>query len=149
MNASVQPSHQTTRPLPIAAWLLGAAGLLPFIAAPALALLGQAHYLPMQRLYAACILAFLGALHWGPALNGSAQKPTLLLGWGVVPSLWAWAALQLPPFVQALALIAGLIAAMDLLLAPLHRWARGYLLLRTVLTVVACASLLAGFLLKH
>ena len=139
--------HSAQTSLPRAAWWLGAAGLLPFFAAPALALAQQAQFLPAQRVYAACILAFLGALHWGPALNGSAKKPALLLAWGVVPSLWACAALQLPPFVQPLALAAGLIAAMvgDLLLAPLHRWARGYLALRTVLTVGACAGLLAGF----
>lgn len=136
--------------IPTAAWCLGIAGLVPFAAPTVLALLGHAHYLAVQRSYAACVLAFLGALHWAPALTGLAQKPTLLLVWGVVPSLWAWGALQLPVGLQALALLAGLVVAMmaDLVLAPLHRWGRGYLAMRTLLTTVASLSLLGSYLLR-
>jgi Protein of unknown function (DUF3429) len=148
MNTTTTP--RSPAPIPAAAWLLGGAGLIPFAAPTVLAFLGHAQYLVAQRSYAACVLAFLGALHWAPALNGTAQKPTVLLMWGVVPSLWAWAALQLPVGLQALALLAGLVVAMmaDLLLAPVHRWGAGYLAMRTLLTTVASLSLLGSYLLR-
>ena len=92
---------QTTTSPPLA-WL-GYGGLLPF-AAGALAVVTQqgAWALPALIAYGACILSFLGAIHWGWVLgpSGVAAKPglpvarTLLLG--VVPSLVAWVALLLP-----------------------------------------------------
>ena len=57
-------------------------------------------------------MAFLGALHWGPALNGSAKQPALLLAWGVVPSLMAWFALQWAGAQTGKWLAAGLMVAL-------------------------------------
>lgn len=89
----------TSQPL---AWL-GYGGLLPF-AAGAFAVVTQQGEWALQALiaYGACILSFLGAVHWGWVLgpDGVAAKPglpvarTLVLG--VVPSLVAWVALLLP-----------------------------------------------------
>jgi hypothetical protein len=89
-------------------------------------------------------LAFLGAIHWGPALNGSAQRPALLLAWGVVPSLIAWLAMQQAAHAQGALLAAGLALtfAADVVLAKYHTWPAYYLKLRAVLTTLACASLL-------
>jgi hypothetical protein len=129
----------------LTAWSLGLAGLIPFVAPAALALAGNPFWLNAQHTYAACILAFLGALHWGPALNGSAQHPALLLIWGVIPSLIAWIALQY--YYSVPGLVAGLILAFaaDLVLARYHQWPSYYLSLRAVLTVVASLSLLVGW----
>ncbi len=132
--------EHTTR----SAWLLGLAGLIPFIAPTLLSWAGHPAWLHAQHAYGACILAFLGAIHWGPALNGSAQRPALLLGWGVVPSLIAWFAMQQASSVQAYVLAAGLglTFAADIFLNKYHRWPAYYLKLRAVLTAVACLSLL-------
>jgi predicted neutral ceramidase superfamily lipid hydrolase len=129
------------------AWLLGLAGLIPFVMPAALALAGNTAWLAAQQHYAACILAFLGALHWGPALNGSAQRPAILLAWGVVPSLMAWWALQWAGTDAALVLAAALVLtfAADVALARFHAWPVTYLPLRTVLTCVACVSLLLAW----
>jgi hypothetical protein len=83
--------------------LLGNLGLLPFY------LLSVAAWLPLgtagARLvlialvgYAAVILSFLGAVHWGLALLAprlTRAQAWNSLGWGVAPSLLGWLALLL------------------------------------------------------
>lgn len=103
-------------PAPLA-WL-GYGGLLPF-AAGALAVVTHQGAWALQALvaYGACILSFLGAVHWGwvlgPVTRGAAAPggelgsastaaaPALpmvrTLALGVVPSLVAWVALLVPP----------------------------------------------------
>ena len=83
--------------LPILALLLGAAGLLPFLLCGLLAL-GQNGERAAFALvcYGAVILAFLGGVHWGLALQEpSARGQRARLGLGVVPSLVGWIALLL------------------------------------------------------
>ena len=83
---------------------LSYAGLLPFVAGAVLAgVLGQDEYLDahafvMQGLsaYAAPVIAFLGALHWGRAVRDGG--PATAWRWGVVPALVAWVALLMPAF---------------------------------------------------
>jgi len=96
------------------AWL-GYGGLLPFAAGAVAVVMHQGDWaLPALVAYGACILSFLGAVHWGWVLGpeGVAAKPglpvarTLLLG--VVPSLVAWVALLLPVDQGLALLIAGL-----------------------------------------
>jgi Protein of unknown function (DUF3429) len=85
---------------------LGHAGLLPFFALsfacwwPGSAAVDGVSVAQMARLalvaYAAVILSFLGAVHWGFALLSPQLSRTLLrqsLFWGVVPSLLGWLAL--------------------------------------------------------
>jgi hypothetical protein len=85
------------------ATLLGNFGLLPFFA------LALASWMPLAAVparlielafvgYAAVILSFLGAVHWGmamltPQLNK--QQAWNVLGWGVLPALLGWLALLL------------------------------------------------------
>lgn len=129
--------------------LLGLAGLLPFVAGAA----GLA-MLPVPSLqawagvalvaYGALIASFLGGIHWGLAMQG--QPPVgLRLGWGVLPSLFAWLAVLLPPSAGLLLLAVLLLAcyAVDRRLyarAGMSSW----LGLRLQLTGVAVASCLAG-----
>jgi hypothetical protein len=147
------------------ATLLGNFGLLPFYA---LALL---HWLPLkpvsERLaelafvgYAAVILSFLGAVHWGLAVSTPQLGKSRIrsaLGWGVMPSLLGWAVLMLalaglPTWIICVLLLIdfGLCRAMDGALLRMYSnpppW---YLPLRTRLTVmvmIAIAILLVSSL---
>ena len=95
-------------------WLevLGYGGLIPFVAgAGALAVWPGSGWIAAALVaYAAVIVAFLGAVHWGRALARpeEAEAPRLLQ-WGVIPSLLAWLAL-LPPPTVGLGLMLGLVA---------------------------------------
>ncbi len=84
--------------IPILPLLLGYAGLIPFIVSACgiwLASTGMAVVLNQALLsYAACILAFMGAIHWGYAMRSNADS--WQLGLSVLPSLFAWLALNLP-----------------------------------------------------
>lgn len=147
------------------ATLLGNFGLLPFYGLMLL------HWLPLKPLterltelafvgYAAVVLSFLGAVHWGLALaNPQLDKAQsrLALGWGVLPALLGWLALLLlligvPLWIVCALLLINfaLCRSMDGALMRLYvnppRW---YLPLRTRLTVmvmVAVAILLLSSL---
>ena len=155
-SASADPACSEKR-LPRTVALLGYGGLLPFGALALLLVLEGVHralWWPALLVYGAVILSFVGALHWGFALAlpglGSAQRRGLYV-WSVVPALVAWpAVLWAAPGAGAL-LVAGLAAhwVQDRRLlarggaaaALLPAW---YLPLRTRLTLVASACLLAG-----
>jgi len=84
---------------PQLALLLGYAGLVPFVSG-ALGIWGipigwRPLVLDALLDYAAVILAFMGAIHWGLAMRGEASdiKARLQLGLSVIPPLLGWAAL--------------------------------------------------------
>ncbi|MDZ7810256.1 MAG: DUF3429 family protein [Arhodomonas sp.] len=80
---------------PTAALLCGYGGLLPFAAgALAVVLAGVEPWAFLLLAYAAVILTFVGALHWGLTVAGDA--PASRYGASVVPGLVAWGALALP-----------------------------------------------------
>lgn len=141
---------------------LGLLGLLPFFALALLAWLPQQvslGALPATRMaqlslvaYAAVILSFLGAVHWGFVLSGAPTPPALVrqsLTWGVIPSLLGWLALLMMfAGVRPSAVFAFLIG--DLVLARLMDGALlrqradtpdSYLELRTRLTIGASLAL--------
>lgn len=105
-------------PLPALAKHLGWAGLLPFLAALAAWL--AAGLLEDQRLiglalnaflfYSALILSFLGGLRWGRVMSAGGAEPGYVLA--VLPSLWAFPALFLPPPYALGALAAGFALAL-------------------------------------
>lgn len=90
-----------TRHLPPIAIVLGLAGLLPFVACGLGVMLLGGDGVRMSLLgllaYSAVILAFLGGVHWGFALEGgegqSERARQARFGLGVVPSLVGWAGL--------------------------------------------------------
>ncbi|MDX1803926.1 MAG: DUF3429 domain-containing protein [Alcanivorax sp.] len=95
----------------IARWL-GFSGLLPFYLLAALAWFDPLRDLALKGLtaYAAVVLSFLGAVHWGRALTrfaDSNQFPTLLFG--IMPALLGWFALLLPRELSLPMLTAGLV----------------------------------------
>ncbi|MDE2335463.1 MAG: DUF3429 domain-containing protein [Rhodospirillales bacterium] len=132
--------------LPAATIVLGAAGVLPFLAL-ALAALSRTgasaeHLTTWLVAYGAVVLSFLGAVHWGFVL-GAEQPPRawLRMGFGVLPALAGWAALWLDIAAVPAGAIALLIAAY-LAVAVVERsfyirgWLpRGYLWLRYMLTL--------------
>jgi hypothetical protein len=137
--------------VPAMASRLGYAGLVPFVAGALLCLLPDPAWGAFgERLligYAAVILSFMGAVHWGVALGEPALAPRLYLV-SVLPALLAWVALLIPPL-PALALLATtftLLFAFDLRQSrdgPLPAW---YPRLRAPLTFVVLMCLGLGAL---
>lgn len=148
----LSPPSGTPRPaspLPGLAWLLGLGGLIPFAGLGLGAALGWAELRFPLLAYGATILAFLGAVHWGLALQAvpderPAERVRLVLG--VLPSLVAWVALLLPVGL-GLAVLAGAIlltAAMETVAAQARLMPAGYLRLRWVLSIGAALCLSLG-----
>jgi len=149
------------RRLPVLAIMLGLLGLIPFLACAA-GIIFVPHQVPVPRLvqaliaYGAVILSFLGAVHWGLALE---PDPTMLspsrtaadrkrLALGVLPALVGWAALLVP--LVASSMVAIIILAMGFLgtmLVEAEAGRRGalppgYLPLRWLLSAVVLLCLL-------
>jgi len=137
------------------AWILGLAGLLPFAAhavfswlSPPAELTGV---LRSQAHYAAAILTFLGALHWGVTLASpdirDGRAVTRLL-WSVLPSIFCWIVTLYPVRISLPLLWAGLLLALivDWLLYRDTHVPRWFLTLRTVLSVGALAGVAASWL---
>lgn len=136
-------------PLPAPAWLLGPAGLIPFVVLAIGAWAGWAAAPPALAAYGATILAFLGAVHWGLALRATpAERGTewARLGLGVVPALLAWVALLLPTALGLLVLALGILATAGVETAAARSGLvpRHYLRLRWTLSAGASLALLIG-----
>ncbi len=132
------------------AWLLGLAGLLPFLVCAAL----QWFTPPGWRMlassallaYGAVIVSFLGGIHWGLAMR-EPQAPTARLVWGVMPSLLGWVAVLLDSPWGQLLLAASLVACLAVDRTVYRQHGLGaWLPLRFLLTGVACLSMLLGAL---
>lgn len=130
--------------------MLGYAGLIPFVVLgvglwfvpPGLAEMFDRALLT----YAACILAFMGAIHWGMAMSEDANS--WQLGLSVLPALLAWLALNISPSWEYSVLIIGfaLLCMVDSL-ATRHKLFPGwYPSLRIPLTLVVVLSLISGAL---
>lgn len=130
------------------AFALGLGGLIPFIGL-GLASVFSATYASaaagLQKDYAAVILAFLGAMHWGATLADGQTghlggRYWIALTWGVIPALWAWFATGLPFHTSMVVLMAGMVAALlaDMLTRHWYRWPDWFVPLRLMLTVGAC-----------
>ncbi len=137
----------TPPPVPAAAKWLGALGLVPFAAGAALHVLGLWPGAGRALAgYAAVILAFMGAIHWGLAMTQGAADDWRRLVAGVLPALLAATALLLAVRPALLILAAGFVA---LLLYDLNAVERGraplwYPRLRWPLTAGAVAALCAA-----
>lgn len=134
------------RGLPVAALWLGGTGVLPFLGAAMLALLGGEETAAWARFallgYGAVILSFLGGVLWGTSMAaGRADWPHLSMS--VAPSLLAWGAL-LVGGQGGLAILAAALSAMlivDLLPFSTRLAARWYPMLRIWLTLGAVGAL--------
>ncbi|CAD5376778.1 conserved membrane hypothetical protein [Pseudomonas sp. OF001] len=143
-----------TRP-PHLAWLLGLAGLIPFISGALGIWLTPVGWRPLVLTalldYSAVILAFMGAIHWGLAMRAEEDSlnAQMQLGLSVIPPLIGWAAvsfgmpvaLAIPVFILAfIGLYLADLRAVRLGLAPI--W---YKPLRKPLTVAVSISLLVAW----
>lgn len=104
---------------PVAARILGFAGLIPFVVLAATAALApEAMARPAREgaiFYGAAILSFMGGCRWGFAAAGLGQGPRFEpLAISVLPALLAWAGLWLGPSTgaawTAAILVAGFLA---------------------------------------
>ena len=137
-----------------AAWL-GGAGVIPFAAgalgAWALPAPWDLWALQAQVFYGACILSFMGAVHWGLAMADYGGVPGASwqrLGGSVVPALLAWGALLLTPVLGLLVLLltfAGLFMA-DLRVTRAGLAPGWYPRLRKPLTLLVVLSLGASLI---
>ncbi|MEO5689881.1 MAG: DUF3429 domain-containing protein [Burkholderiaceae bacterium] len=129
--------------------ILGIAGMLPFVAG-AVALLVLRDPAAAARAgfvlaaYASTIAAFLGGVHWGPALRDGGKAPGPLL-WGVMPQLAGWLSILMPIHASLATCAAVLIACYvaDRRLYPTVGLA-AWLPMRLQLTAVAAACCLLG-----
>ena len=140
--------------IPPLARALGLGGVVPFV------LFSLLLWLPLSPLqhaaarslllsYAALILCFTGALHWGLALRQPDGEPdALALLWSVCPCLAGWLALMLPPLFTTLGLALGFLLqlAMDHRRLPQLGAPDWLLRQRSVLTALVVPCLLAAAL---
>ena len=128
---------------------LGLLGLVPFIV-PAVCLwfvapVWQDMFARGLVAYGAAILAFLGGIHWGAAIEG-ADTPAKLwrYAYGLCPLLLAWVVVLCPPDKALFLLFVGLVAAFSVD-RRVYRGQGWFLNLRAVLTAVAGLSLYAAY----
>ncbi len=140
----------TSQDVPGMAAALGYAGLLPFIfLSIALWFVDRVTAVPVSDallLYAAVILAFMGAIHWGVAMMQPNGPNGLQLGLSVVPPLVAWFGSFTPWIINYAVLylaFAGLCVfdSRQTKLGVLPGW---YPKLRVPLTVVVVLSLISA-----
>ena len=140
----------SARTIPPSAFLLGALGLIPFLALAVspFALTDATRPRAMFALlvYGAVILSFLGGIHWGLAIGPGQTNLPRRLTLSVLPSLCGWLALLLSPRTGAILLAGGIIAtlALDLLATRAGEAPSWYPWLRIPLSGVAAACLLFG-----
>ena len=149
-------------PLPTLAIALGLLGLVPFAACGLLAVSADPAFAPRALLallaYGAVILAFLGGVHWGFALEGGPQQAPFVLRsrliLGVLPSLIGWSGLILAILgLSDLALVLLIVGFIGLMIfeAQAHRrglMPRGYIWLRWALSVGVIVTLVSVTLLR-
>ncbi len=138
--------------VPVPARWLGFGGLVPFyLALAALWSNPQAEgfALAVQLCYAAVILSFLGAVHWGRALASPEQQDWHVLGWSVVPALLGWlAAAWMEPVPAFVLLIVGFWAAfvVDMRAVAAGRFPAWYPALRRPLSALVVLALALSLL---
>lgn len=135
--------HVKSSPRP--ALILGASGVIPFVAPPMYMMMTGTYMAGMafsQVAYGACILSFLGAVRWGLSLaeDGIVRPNWVNLGYSVTPSLVAWLALLMPtPFALSTLMVGlGGAAYMDLTMFGYPAWFKA---LRFILSFAAILAL--------
>jgi len=136
-----------------AAYILGFAGLLPFMGLAVTAWSVDVYHvsLPMDATvsYGALILSFLGALYWGRALrDNKVQTNGKWVIWSVIPFLVAWGLTFLPPFIGLVALMGMLVICivMDYIAHRAHFLPSWMMRLRLMLTSGALCAVFAVWL---
>ena len=130
---------------------LGYAGLIPFV----IFSIGSWTTLPYVAdsthvliTYAAIILSFMGAIHWGATISNAARQHSKNLVVSVMPALAAWFALLLPEIFALVILFVGfiLLIAYDLAVAKSQAFPNWYISMRIRLTFVVILCLAGAFI---
>ena len=132
-------------PIPLTAWLLAAAGAVPFLAGIVdLALLGGGRVGAVQ-IYGAVIAAFLCGTHWAAALLGSPALAIRLFALSNAMALLAWLGALLPvrPGFVLLAIVFAALLAVDGVLHRRRLWPHWFWQLRRAITMVVVAACIA------
>ena len=138
-------SLKTLSTVPKPALYLGFGGAIPFVSlAWASGIFTNYNDLIClaQTSYAACILTFLGGVHWGKALGSGENdfEPTWSrMTYSILPSLYAWVAFSLPQTIGLYYLSAGLLIAYAVD-AREKRFPSWYRALRVPLTIFGATS---------
>jgi hypothetical protein len=140
-------------PIPRAPFWLGATGLIPFVVlTSSLYALPEANrpvMLYWLTAYAAVILSFVGAIHWGVAMVHERMRDAdrgVFMAWSAVPAAAAWVALLLPAKTGLLLLAATFVVhyAADRQFAQRFALPAWYLRLRGGLTAVVVLCLIVA-----
>jgi len=132
------------------ALILGWGGVIPFVATALAFHYGPAYIaitaLEAGTIYGAVIITFIGAVHWGVALQRDQGHPFFYF-WSVIPSLLMVCVLMLAPVFRPALLVVGLILVwgVDMLATRAGVLPRWYMKLRHGLTAVAGISLLSFY----
>ena len=130
---------------------LGYAGLIPFLVFSTgtwidLPGVENSHYVLIT--YAAVILSFMGAIHWGIAMGRPGGDAVWQLGLSVLPALFGWAALLLPVLYgySILIVVFAVLCALDQRAAARGLVPSWYPALRVLLTTVVVLCLIGAAL---
>lgn len=128
--------------------VLGYGGLIPFIALSLASWLQaplSAWAITLLITYAAIILGFMGAIHWGAALVSDNSNANVYIA-SIVSPLLAWAALFMPLLAGFAALIAGfiLLYIYDARVSVRLAFTSWYIPLRKRLTIIVSLCLLVA-----
>ncbi len=137
---------------PVAVAWLGYGGLVPFVALTLATIIDGDSALFWDGAliaYAAAILSFVGALHWGFAITLDGLTPRQRNGslvWSVVPCLLAWCSLLIAPLAASALLITAFLAHywQDWRFTRFARLPPWYLPLRLRLTLIAILCVAAA-----
>ena len=133
---------------PKTALLLGWGGGIPFVGAAFAKIFGGPivglYALTWGTVYAGTMITFIGAVHWGIAIQHPDDKKRMPLIWSVLPALTVWPIMTFPPFFRLPFLIVGFFVVW---IADMISYRRGhlpswYMKLRHGHTLVAITSLL-------
>ena len=144
-----EDAREDTAP-PLAS-LMGFGGLIPFFVCAGVAHSGVAPWaglaLIIIGIYGALILSFVGAVHWGLAMQGDRSQRWFI--WSVMPALYAWPPIVfLDPRTALLALVPGFLMcwSIDRRAAAAGLIQAWYMRLRHMLTLGAAMGLAAASL---
>ncbi|MFQ5936220.1 MAG: DUF3429 domain-containing protein, partial [Acidiferrobacterales bacterium] len=145
--------QSTAASIPRPAFVLGVAGLIPFLVGAAGLWVGPVGWrsavMHLLLAYGAVVLTFVGAVHWGLALRDADADDAMLwrrLGASVVPALIGWWSFMLTPIGAFIIIALAFLAQYSVdRVAVQSGWAPvWYLNLRLGLTAVVTASLIVA-----
>jgi hypothetical protein len=142
-------------PIPKAPLWVSAAGAVPFVALAGALWASPVEYAPALMTwlsaYAAVVLTFTGAVHWGAAMvypNMKDHEQAVYITWSAVPAAAAWASLLMPMKTGLILLIATYVVqfAADRQFSQRFALPSWYLRLRAGLTPIAVICLLLALM---